>query len=82
MFDDMYRENILDLRLEKLFKFGPRKDRIALYADITNALDESTVTGVQLRVPTLAIGGHDVDFESPTGIIAARQITLGARWSF
>jgi hypothetical protein len=76
------RENILDLRLEKIFKFGARKDRFALYADITNALNASTITTVQLRVPNLAIAGEDVDFGSPTGLIAPRQTTLGARWSF
>jgi hypothetical protein len=76
------RENILDLKVEKLFKFGPRKDRISLYADITNALNASTITSLQFRVPTLAIAGEDVAFESPNGVIAARQITLGARWSF
>ncbi len=75
-------ENVLDLRLEKIFKFGPRKDRVALYADITNALNASTITSVQLRVPTRTIAGEDVAFESPTGIIAPRQTTLGARWSF
>jgi hypothetical protein len=75
------RENVLDLRLEKLFKFGG-KNRFALYADITNALNANTVTGVQFRVPDLVIGEDTVDFDSPTGIIAARQATLGARWSF
>ena len=76
------RENILDLRLEKIFKFGPRKDRFALYSDITNALNASTVTTLQLRTPTRTIAGEAVAFESPTGIIDPRQITLGVRWSF
>jgi hypothetical protein len=76
------RENILDLRLEKIFKIGGGKNRIALYADITNAFNESTITGVQVRVPDLVIGTETVEFEAPTGVIAPRQATFGARWSF
>ena len=76
------RENVLDLRLEKIFRLGGGKNRIALYADITNAFNESTITGVQLRVPDLVIGTETVEFESPTGVIAPRQATFGARWSF
>ena len=75
-------EKILDLRLEKLFKFGTGKKRFALYADITNAFNESTITGVQVRVPDLVIGNETVLFEGPTGVIAPRQATFGARWSF
>jgi hypothetical protein len=74
-------EKILDLRAEKLFKLGG-KNRIAVYADITNVFNASTVTGVQLRVPELVIGTETVAFESPTGIITPRQATFGARWSF
>jgi hypothetical protein len=76
------RENILDLRLEKLFKFGAGKNRFAVYADVTNVFNEGTVTGVQVRVPELVIGNETVSFESPTGVIAPRQATFGARWSF
>ena len=75
-------ENILDLRLEKLFKLGTGKKRIALYADITNVFNASTVTGVQVRVPDLVIGSETVLFDAPTGVIAPRQATFGARWSF
>jgi hypothetical protein len=76
------RENILDLRLEKIFRLGEGKNRIALYADITNVFNQSTITGVQVRVPDLVIGNETVEFESPTGVIAPRQATFGARWSF
>jgi hypothetical protein len=76
------RENILDLRVEKIFKIGAGKNRIALYADITNAFNASTITGVQVRVPDLVIGTETVGFESPTGVITPRQTILGARWSF
>jgi hypothetical protein len=75
-------ENILDLRLEKIFRIGVRKDRVALYADITNVFNASTVTNKQLRVPELVIGTETVAFEAPTGIYAPRQATFGARWSF
>ena len=76
------RENILDLRLEKLFKFGVSKNRIALYADITNALNASVVTGLQYRVPNLVIGHETVNYGSPTGVNEPRQSTFGVRWSF
>jgi hypothetical protein len=75
-------ENILDLRLEKIFKFGAVKNRIALYADITNALNASTVTGLQYRVPNLVIGTETVNYGAPTGVIEPRQTTFGVRWSF
>ena len=71
-------ENVLDLRLEKIFKFGAQKNRISLYADITNALNAHTVTDFQYRVPSLTIGSETVSFGSPVGIIDPRQVTLGA----
>jgi hypothetical protein len=49
-------ENILDLRLEKIFKFGTDKNRISLYADITNVFNQSVVTDLQYRVPSRVIG--------------------------
>jgi hypothetical protein len=75
-------ESILDLRLEKIFKLGADKNRIAFYADITNVFNASTVTSLQVRVPDLVIGNETVDFEGPTGVIDPRQVTFGARWSF
>jgi len=75
-------ENILDLRLEKIFKLGADKNRIALYADITNVFNASTVTGKQVRVPNLVIGTETVLFDAPTGVIDPRQTTFGVRWSF
>lgn len=75
-------ENVLDLRIEKIFRIGEAKNRIALYADITNVFNASTVTSVQLRVPELVIGNETVGFEAPTGVITPRQATFGARWSF
>jgi hypothetical protein len=76
------RENVLDLRLEKIFKIGADKNRISFYADITNAFNAGTVIGLQYRVPDLVIGTETVNYGAPTGVIDPRQITLGARWSF
>jgi Carboxypeptidase regulatory-like domain/TonB dependent receptor len=75
-------EKVLDLRLEKIFRVGVLKNRIALYADITNALNATSVNGVQVRVPSLVIGTDTVNYGSPTGVIDPRQVTVGARWSF
>jgi Carboxypeptidase regulatory-like domain/TonB dependent receptor len=78
-------ENVLDVRLEKIFNIGgTRKNRLALYADITNVFNKEVVQTVQVRTPSLSIGGFPdpVTFGSPTGVIAPRQTTLGARWTF
>ena len=76
------RENILDVRLEKIFKLGVGKNRVSLYADITNLLNASTVTGLQYRVPSLVIGKETVNYGAPTGVIDPRQTTFGLRWAF
>src|SRR5258707_7114379 len=76
------RENILDLRLEKIFKFGTAKNRISVYADITNVFNQSVVTDLQYRVPSRVIGLETVNFGSPTAIIEPRQTTFGVRWAF
>ena len=75
-------ENVLDLRLEKIFKLGSQKNRISLYANITNALNAHAVTDLQYRVPSITIGSETVNYQSPVGIIDPRQVTLGARWAF
>jgi hypothetical protein len=84
-------ENYLDLRLEKIVQIGARKDRVAVYADITNLFNKGTITAKLTRVPTTtvtlpppaAIGSTaPVNFEAPSQIIAPRQIVLGGRWSF
>src|SRR5258708_23065639 len=76
------RENILDLRLEKIFKFGAAKNRISVYADITNVFNQSVVTDLQYRVPSRKIGLATVNFASPTAKIDPRQTTFGVRWAF
>jgi hypothetical protein len=75
-------ESYLDLRLEKIFKFGAGADRIALYADVQNLFNAGTVTDVQKRYPSFSIANEDVEFGSPTVIIGPRRWLLGARWSF
>ena len=75
--------NLLDLRLEKVFKLGSRKDRIALYADISNAFNSGLVTNVIDRYPSQAIvGAGDVPFDAAAQITPPRQTQLGLRWSF
>jgi Carboxypeptidase regulatory-like domain/TonB dependent receptor-like, beta-barrel len=75
-------ESILDLRFDKMFKVGNRGDRFSVYCDIANAFNAGTVTRVVDRYPSLSIGGNSVDFEGARTVIAPRQVTLGARWSF
>jgi hypothetical protein len=75
-------EKALDVRLEKIFKFGVNKSRFSLYADITNVLNADNATDLQYRVPDRTIGLETVEFGSPTALLAPRQTTLGARWSF
>jgi len=74
--------NLLDLRFEKIFRVGDAGDRIALFADVANALNSSLITSVQTRYPETTIGDDPVAFGGPTGVTPARQITVGARWSF
>lgn len=77
-------EHILDLRVEKIFKLGGGSDRLSVYADVFNALNKGTIIAKQARVPNLSIAGvtDPILFGGPTGITTARQIQLGARWSF
>lgn len=75
------RENIVDLRLEKIFKTGDT-EKFGLYADIRNVFNSSTPIVVVTRVPEEAILGVDVPFGAPRTLTPPRQFTLGARWSF
>ena len=83
-------QNILDLRVEKIFKVGG-DHRLAIYSDIFNALNAGTISAVFTRVPTTtvfnpppaAVGSTTaVPFGGPATILAPRQIQVGARWSF
>ncbi|MEO8362615.1 MAG: TonB-dependent receptor, partial [Vicinamibacteria bacterium] len=81
--------NILDLRLEKLFKLHDHT--LSVYSDITNALNADTVTAVVTNIggsgvlnpPPASLGSTTtVPFNGPTSVLAPRQIQIGARWSF
>ena len=76
----------LDVRLEKEFSLGGR-DRIGVFADITNLTNRSTITSYLTRVPTTEVTvapGEVVDlpFEAPGSIVAPRQAQIGFRWAF
>jgi hypothetical protein len=77
-------QSLLDLRLEKIFKIGGRGDKISVYADIVNVFNSGTINFVQTRVEGISAGSPPVDlpYETPTSLVAPRQVTLGARWSF
>ncbi|MBK5255320.1 MAG: TonB-dependent receptor [Vicinamibacteria bacterium] len=83
--------NILDLRIEKIFKVGGGDHRLSVYSDILNALNADTVSAVFTRVPTTtvfnpppaAVGSTTaVPFGGPATILPPRQIQIGARWTF
>ncbi|HJS57149.1 MAG TPA: TonB-dependent receptor [Vicinamibacteria bacterium] len=73
---------VLDLRLEKVFGLG--RGRLGVFADLINAFNASTVVAVQNRVPSASIPGfaEPVPFGAPSAILTARQVLLGARFSF
>jgi len=80
-------ENVLDLRVEKLFKLGAGSDRVSVYADLKNLFNKSVITSVNERYPSVSSIAPDgsstsIPFAGATGIIAPRQLILGARWSF
>jgi hypothetical protein len=72
--------NVLDLRAEKVFSFDVH--RFGIYADLENALNSSAFLTAQNRYPSAAIAGNTVTFGSVASVTAARQITIGVRWSF
>jgi outer membrane receptor for Fe3+-dicitrate len=79
-------DTTLDVRIEKVFAFGGR-DKVGLFADITNIFNRSTVTNRLTRVPTteVTVGpGETVNLplDSPGAIVAPRQAQFGFRWSF
>src|SRR5262249_28748958 len=68
--------NQIDLRLEKVFQQGA--NRFGVYADTINLFNDNTVTTRQSVYPSS--GG--IAFLAPTGVLGARQVTFGLRWSF
>jgi outer membrane receptor protein involved in Fe transport len=83
--------SLLDLRLEKIFKMGRGRDRLAVYADLANVFNKGTVDDVRTRLSPTTLGTEtpatptcpcDVPFEGPLSVVPPRQVTFGARWSF
>jgi len=73
-------QTTVDLRVDKSFRFAG--NRVSVWMDVGNLLNESVMTGVQARYPNRIISNATVAFGAPTTIIGARQVTLGARWTF
>lgn len=78
------RFNLLDLRVEKIFKVNNGNDRISVYADFNNVFNKDIVSAVNTRWPEVGIAGFEepIAFGAPTGLVAPRRVTLGARWQF
>jgi hypothetical protein len=76
-------ESYLDLRVEKVFNISGA-GRIAVFTDIQNLFNASTVDAVNARYPNISVAGYDdpIAFEGPTNVVQPRRFTLGARWSF
>jgi hypothetical protein len=68
------------LRLEKSFKYDVH--RFSVFVDIQNLFNDDTILAVQTRYPSRTIAGASVQFEAPTQINTARQVTIGGRWTF
>jgi outer membrane receptor protein involved in Fe transport len=85
-------QSTLDLRLDKIFKLGGRKEQLSFYVDIQNVFNKDTVSEIWTRAETDTTLGSatattpdcpcTVPFEGPLAVIPGRQFTLGARWSF
>jgi len=76
--------NRLDLRLEKNFT-APGSNRIGIYADISNVFNKGIITNVVTRTTAVTLqdgSTFDLPYGTPGGIQQARQIRIGARWSF
>jgi hypothetical protein len=80
----MPSQTLVDLRFDKYFNFGSGRDKLSLYVDVQNILNKGEATNIQNRVPGVFITGFDdqIDFGAPSAILPARQVILGARYSF
>lgn len=70
----------VDLRAEKVFNVDVH--RLGVFLDVANLFNADTITAVQTRVPSRTIQGFPVLYQSPTSLVAPRQLTVGARWTF
>jgi hypothetical protein len=66
----------VDIRAEKAFRIEGH--RFGIYMDAINLFNSNAITAVQTRYS----GSGGIDFEAPTGVQGARQITFGGRWAF
>jgi hypothetical protein len=77
--------NQTDLRMEKVFNIG--FNRLGIYLDLQNLLNQGIVTNRQTRYPNRNYPGPNgednfVKFGDPVSLQTARQLIFGARWSF
>jgi hypothetical protein len=82
----MDTQHLVDFRVEKEFKVDVH--RFGVYLDVANLFNNGVISGVQTRVPSRTITdpatgeGFPVKYKSPTAVVSARQMTIGARWTF
>ncbi len=77
--------NQTDLRLEKVFNV--RFNRLGVYLDMQNLFNQGLVTNRETRYPYRNYPGpngetNHVQFADPRSMQTARQVVIGARWSF
>jgi len=76
--------NQLDLRIEKNFTVTG-SNRIGIYSDIANVFNQGIVNNVVTRPTSVTLPTGEsfpLPFNTAGGIQPARQIRIGARWSF
>jgi len=79
---EMPFRHTLDLRVDKQFRITSR-DRISVYADITNVFNRNTAIDFQDRSPSRTITGiGSIPVGAPLALLSPRQLTIGARWAF
>ena len=75
-------QNILDFRFDKQFRISAR-DRISVYLDINNVLNDDTILDYQDLAPSRTITGiGPISVGAPASLAAPRQVTIGGRWAF
>ena len=69
-------ESYLDLRVEKVFNISDA-GRLAVFTDIQNLFNASTVDAVNARYPNISVAGYDdpIAFEGPTNIVQPRRFS-------
>ena len=76
------RDIVVDLRFDKQFRVSQR-DRISVYLDINNVLNDDSILDYQDLAPSRTITGiGPIPVGAPASLAAPRQITIGGRWAF